>query len=451
MIMKQPILRSAVTAMALASLVALSGCSGGTSDDSAAGSTDASDFQLPAKKEGTVTIVTKYGNKKHSPYFEAIVEKYEKANPGVEIDMQAIGDQAYKDKIKILAGSGKLPDIYFTWPGAFAQQFVDAGYAADLGPVLDGTEWGESFADSALSAMKAHGKYYGIPLTLDVKVWAYNKAAFEKAGIGVPTTFDDLVSSCSKFKADGYPVPIAFGNQDGWPAVHFLTQLNPQRVPADVLDADYSGSDPKYTDPGYVEALQDFQRLSDECMPSGANAVSDDMANADFTSGKSPLKYLDAVQFASLTEEGGAPEGFDDEWGIFPMPEISGAKGEQGALAGAPDGFMVNSKSKQKALAVDFLKFLTSKENASEMTAQLGWLSAVKGTAEESADIPQLIEAQEMINRAPSMAIWLDSFVPADVAHAYLSGVEGLLDGSLSPEDVMDKVRTAAKEAATHQ
>ena len=107
---------------------------------------------------------------------------------------------------------------------------------------------------------------------------------------------------------------------------------------------------------------------------------------------------------------------------------------------------MVNRQSKQAALAVDFLKFMTNKDNAQKMTADLGWLSAVKGSATAQNSFPQLSGALADIDKASQFAIWLDTVTNADVAGAYLSGVEGIIDGSQTPQQVMASVQNAAQE-----
>lgn len=436
-------LKTATAVAAAASVLAVAGCATAPGPD--AGRASASDFQISGKKEGTLTIITKYGNANYTPYFDSIVEGYEKENPGVDVEMQATGDQAYKDKIKVLAAGRKLPDIFFAWPGAFADQFIDAGYATDLSAVLKGTTWGDSFAPAALKTLEKDGRPYGVPLTLDAKVWTYNKEAFAKAGISVPRTFDELVDSCGKLKAAGY-TPIAFGNQDGWPAMQYMTQLNPQRVPADTLAEDYSGDEPEFTDPGYVEALKDFQRLNSKCMTPGANAVSDSTASANFLDGKVGMYYVESLAFGMFSESGGAPKGFEDTWDFFRNPPMPGAAGDQNSLAGAPDGLMVNSQSENKALAVDFLKYMTSRENGTKMLEQLGWLSAVKGTADDAETIPQQHELADMIDNTKTMSVWLDTATSPDVSQAYLASIEGMLGGDLTPEQVMAQVQEASRE-----
>ena len=84
-----------------------------------------------------------------------------------------------------------------------------------------------------------------------------------------------------------------------------------------------------------------------------------------------------------------------------------------------------------------------------QMTKMNGWLSPVKGSATADNAFPQLISVLDEINKASSMAIWLDTVTQIDVANAYLNGVQAMLDGSKTAAQVMDDVRAAAAKAKT--
>ncbi|MGV0887772.1 extracellular solute-binding protein, partial [Acinetobacter venetianus] len=81
-------------------------------------------------------------------------------------------------------------------------------------------------------------KLYGIPLYLDAKFMGYNKSLFEKAGVAVPETFEDLLGACAALKKSGV-TPISFGNKEGWPAVHYAGQLLAYNVPQATLEKDF--------------------------------------------------------------------------------------------------------------------------------------------------------------------------------------------------------------------
>jgi raffinose/stachyose/melibiose transport system substrate-binding protein len=408
----------------------------------------AADLATPTEKSGTLTMVTKFADPKYAPYFESVTKAYMDANPKVKIQLEQVGDQPYKDKIRVLSASKQLPDIYFSWAGDFANKFVRAGLAADLTSVIGpDTEWGKTFSPAALNAFQSGGKNYGVPIDLDAKYMAYNKAAFEKAGISAPpATLEDLLSDCGKLKSAGY-TPIAFGNQYGWPAIHYMTQLNAYDVPPATLAKDYDPASGEFADPGYAKALEQFSQINKQCANDSANGLSHEAAQANFIQGKAAMHYLESLEFFALTEKGGAPKALADNWDFFRLPPAAGSAGDTKALTGAPDGFMVNAQSKQAGLAVDFLKFMTNLDNAKKLTADLGWLSPVKGSATADNSFPQLQAALEDISEASQFAIWLDTVTNADVASAYLSGVEGLVNAKQSPGDVMNGVHKAAEKA----
>ncbi|MDO5738785.1 MAG: extracellular solute-binding protein [Ornithinimicrobium sp.] len=436
----------AALALGLGSLAACAPSTPGTpAGDSS--SADAADLSSPAEKSGTITMLTKFAAPEYAPYFEAVVAAYEKENPDVTIDLQQVGDQPYKDKIRVLSASKELPDIYFSWAGDFANKFVRAGLAADLsGELAPDTEWGGTFAPAALEAFATDGKYYGVPINLDAKYLAYSEAAFDKAGVdAVPATFAELLDACGKLTDAGY-TPIAFGNQYGWPAIHYMTQLNAFNVAPDTLAKDYNPASGEFTDAGYVTALAQMKSLSDACFNDGVNGLSHEVAQANLMSGKAAMQYIEIVEFPTLVGEDVDPA-FKDNWSFFRLPPADDAAGSTTTLTGAPDGFMVNQGSENPALALDFLKFMTNMDNATKLTTDIGWLSPVEGAAEKAGSFPQLQEGLKDIGTADDFAIWLDTVVNADVAAAYLAGVQGLLDESQTPEDVMKSVQKAAADA----
>jgi raffinose/stachyose/melibiose transport system substrate-binding protein len=444
--MKRTTPKGALFAVAAATLLVAACGAPGTSGS--ANTAPSQNLASPTTKSGTLSVITKFADPKYAPFFVDVAKAYEAANPGVKVDLQQVGDQPYKDKIRVLSASKSLPDVYFSWAGDFANKFIRGGLATDLTSVVGpSTPWGETFSPAALKAFEYKGKNYGVPIDLDAKYMVYNKAAFQKAGLsGPPASLDELLSACGKLKAAGY-TPIAFGNQFGWPAIHYLTQLNTFNVPAATLAKDYDPATGAFTDPGYVKALEQFQTIVKECSNPSANGLSHEAAQASFLSGKAAMHYLELLEFPALTAKGGATKEVADNWDFFRLPAATDAPGDKNALTGAPDGFMINQGSKNAALAVDFLKFMTSKQNAEKMTGQIGYPSPVQGSATEANSVPQQRKALDDMATASSYAIWLDTVTNADVANAFLAGAEGIANGSQTPDQVVEAVQKAAAKA----
>lgn len=451
-------IRAGGSARRLLAIAAAAGIVVGACGGSAASPTPAS--QAPASQpagestapsaelEGKITFLHKYSDPRYAPYFEAVVKAYQDAHPKVTIEIQAESDQGVKDKLRVLAASKTLPDIYFSWAGDFTKKFVRGNLAKDLTGDVTG-DWKSSFTPAALDAYTYDGKLYGVPITLDAKYMAYNKKLFADNGVAVPTTLEELLAACDTFKSKGFADPVAFGNQYGWPAIHFMTQLNYYYVPAATLQTDYDPATGAFTDPGYQKALEAFASINTHCLTQGANGIAHEAAQANFLASKAPMHYIEAVEFFALTEKGGAPADLANNWDFFKLPAPASPAGDTSYLEGAPDGFLVNPSSQHLDIVMDFLKFLTSLDNAKKMVSDLGWLSPVQGSATAENTFPQNVTVVQDIAKAKGMAIWLDTVTHIDVANAYLNGVQAMLDGTKTAANVVADVQAAAASART--
>lgn len=422
--------------------LSLSAC-GGQAPESA----PSADFASVPNYSGTISILTKFAGEPLESYFEDIAKRYEKEHPEVSVELIQETDQSIKDKVRTLTASNALTDAYFTWTGNWQENFVRGGLAADLSEVIGpDTQWGSDFGEASLEAFAIDGKYYGIPMYNNGKFMGYNKEAFEKAGVDIPTTFEGLIGSCTALRNAGYQ-PIAFGNKDGWPALHYLQQLFAYNVPADVLHADFKPETAAWTDPGYELALTQYQQLVDECTDTqaGSNGVLYTTAQESFAGSRSAMYYQEILEFDSVAGKGKLDP---EQFGIFPLPAPEGAAGDPGAIEGAPEGYMINAKSPQAVLAADFMKFATSQANAKTLSAvPYGQPSAVKGAVTEQTSSAAVATGIEKVNGASSLVMWLDTVTVPEVADAWLAGGEALTSGSSTPGEVIESVRSASESA----
>ena len=410
---------------------------------SAAASTTAS---ATPNLSGTISVLEKWPEPQYAPYFQTLVKNYEALHPQVHIDLQAVADQPIKDKLRVLTAAGQLPDIFFSWAGDFTAKYVQAGLVADLTSAVMDTSWKNTYAAGALAAATYNGKLYGIPIDLDAKFMAYNKAIFAAHNWSVPTSMAELLTLCDTIKAAGIQ-PISFGNVYGWPAIHYLTQLNAYYVPPATLNQDYNPATGAFTDPGYLQALQTFQAIDQHCLTPGANGITHDQAVTNFVQGKAAMMYVEQADFPSFTAAQGAPAAFVNNWDFFQLPFPAGAAGSATTLEGAPDLFLVNAKTQHMDIVLNFLQYFSNLQNAEQMVNQLNWLSPVLGSATTANTFPQNIKALDAINKTSNMAIWLDTVTNINVATAYLNGAEALIGGTETPQQVLKDVQAAAAKA----
>lgn len=427
--------KMAVLGTLVLSLVA-SGCS---SSPSSGDGQSASDSKADGKVE--LKLLHKWPQPEYAPYFEEVIKEFESQNPSITVKVEAVADEPMKDKLRVIMGGGSVPDIMFSWSGEFARKFVRSGAAMDLTEALNADpEWKNHFIPASLQPFVSDGKNYGVPLRFNGKFFVYNKEIFDKHQLQKPKTWDEFLQLLDKLKQAG-ETPIILGNASPWAAIHYLTGLNQKMVPGDVRAKDYNPGTGEFTDPGYIKALQVLKDLKDKgYFNDNINSSPHDMATQMFFAGKGAMIYVELEEFQEAQKNMQAP--FD----FFPMPAIPDGKGNQNYITGAPDGFIISSKTEHPKEAIAFLKFLTSKQNAEKLVKQIGWPSPIVGATNPDTALKQVAEAVDMMKSAEGMAEWLDTDVHAKIADTYLSNIQLLLDGTKTPEDIMKEVQSVAQE-----
>lgn len=427
-----------VVAVAAASALALSAGPGFSRDAVVA------DPDAKVDYSGTLSILTKFGLQQLSPYFVNVARDYEKLHPGVKIELIQESDDSVKGKTKTLVASNSLPDIYFSWTGSWGENFVRGNRAVDLSRVIGpDTSWGKTLTPAAVKAFEYNGKLYGIPLYLDAKFMGYSKPIFEKAGVATPTTFEELVASCDTLRKAG-TTPIALGNKEGWPALHYIGQLVAYNVPTATLERDFDPAKAKFDDPGYIASLKQFKELADRCTDGVAvNGTSYASALQSLSNADSAMYYQEIIEFDQAA--GADTKLKPAEFGFFRLPPPAGARGDVKAIEGAPEGYMINAASKKIPLAIDFMKFVTATNNAKVLSAPpYGQPSATIGGASEADMNPAVVAGLKDIAAASYLMPWLDTANTPRVAAAWLSSIQALLGGTMTPEAVMQEVKKAS-------
>jgi raffinose/stachyose/melibiose transport system substrate-binding protein len=275
----------------------------------------------------------------------------------------------------------------------------------------------------------------------------YNKAIFEKAGVAAPKTFEELLAGCDTLRKAGV-TPISLGNKEAWPAVHYAGQLLAYNVPRATLEADFEPKTAKFDDPGYIASLQQLKALIDRCTDGGSvNGTSYSSAFQQFSNAQSAMYYQEIIEFDQAATADSALK--RDQFSFFVLPVPEGAKGDTKAIEGAPEGYMISSASKNVPLAIDFMKFVTSKENGQVLSSPpYGQPSATIGGASEEKMSPQVVEGLAALEQASYLMPWLDTANSARTAAAWLSSLQALVGGTMTPEQVMAAVKEASAAEA---
>src|SRR6185312_2791666 len=97
--------------------------------------------------------------------------------------------------------------------GPLIKEWADQGVLVNIDSVAKEQDWKKNLPPQIDKIMQADGHYVAAPFSVHRVNWLYiNKAALDKAGGKVPTTWDEFFALADKMKAAGI-MPIAMGGQ----------------------------------------------------------------------------------------------------------------------------------------------------------------------------------------------------------------------------------------------
>lgn len=393
-----------------------------------------------ASDEDTVEInfFHRWPNEPRKSFYDDKIKEFMDENPNVKINVDSVLNDSYKEKIKVLVSSDKLPDIFTAWSDSFAQNLVSSDKMMSLNDVISSDEdWSSKIIESQYSGFTFDDVTYGIPFTVDGKAFFYNKEIFKENNIAVPSTYDEFIEVLDKLQGAGYKEPLVEGLTNTWAISHYLGTIFQRVVEPSILEKDYNQNTGEFTDAGYVTGLEIFQELT-TYMGDVSTAIDHEAARNMFGNGEVPILYMQFAEIKMVEDIG------DVEIGFFDFPEVSNGKGNQTSLTGAPEGWMLSKKAPKEA--VEFLKFLTSEETAFEFTKTDGQLNAIKGAVTSENVNANSLEAYDLIMKASSTAPWFDNAVNINIADIFMRGGQELATGQTTPEEILKAVQQEAEK-----
>lgn len=397
-----------------------------------------------AEEKITLTFFHRWPNEPKGPYMDQVIAAFEAANPNIDIVLiDPVLNDSYKEKIRVLVGSSEIPDVFMSWSGSFGQNLVSSGRVLALDEAIAADpDWASQIVDSQWGPFNYDGKQYGIPWSMDGKVFFYNKTVFDELGLKEPNTWEEFISVLDALKAAGHESPIAAGFSAEWAVSHYMGTLVQRMVDPAVVEKDYA-LEGDFSDPGYIAMLNRFLDLS-KYMTEDPCSVDHTYARNAFIDQESVLCYMQLAEIKYLVDDA------DFEYSFFDMPALPDGKGDPDELTGAPEGMMISAECKHPEAAMAFVKFFINKENGGLMTKMTGELSCVEGAVnEETVSSPKQLEAVDLILKSTNTTLWQDNALDAIVASAFMKGGQLLLTGDMTPDQVMQSVQVAAKEAAS--
>ncbi len=302
---------------------------------------------------------------------QMLFDQYMEKNPNVKIQVEALDDESYKTKFKAYASGSDMPDLVNAWgQPSFLDEVIDAGLLAELNPA-DYKDYG--FIEGALDGFSKDGKLYGLARNTDVMAFYYNKSMFEKFGVKVPETYDDLLAAVNTFKSAGV-IPVSMDGSDKWPLSIYINalyqQYNGSSSSKEIREAVKTGD---YSNDAWTKSLDQLKKSIDAGIFQTGFETTDYATSMNlFTNGQAAMYYMGSWEMSMATNEN-IPEEIRNNIGVFNMPAVEGGKGTKTDLtAWNGGGHAVTANSKVKAEAIKLLNYMYQPENWSKLCWEKG-------------------------------------------------------------------------------
>ena len=377
-------------------------------------------------------------------FWAKVAKDFEAAHPNVTIKVTAVqNEELQKTKIPNALRSDSPPDLFQQWGGGELAAQVDAGKVMDLSdqvadilPALGGS----------VAGWQVDGKTYGIPFSLGIEGFWYNKALFKQAGItATPTTLPELTDAVTKLKAANI-APIAVGAKDKWPAAHYWYNFALRDCDSAVLQQ--AGIDLKFEDACFTKAGDDLQAFLNTQpfqegflgtpAQQGATSSAGLLAN-----GKAAMElqgHWNPGVMSGLTENG---KGLGDDLGWFAFPSVPGGQGAADSALGGGDGFSCSWKAPKEC--VELLKYISSVEVQTEFAKTGAGLPVTQG-ADVGVTDPNMKTLLDARNSAKYVQLWLDVAYGPNVGGALNDAVANMFAGQGSSADIVQAMNDAAAQ-----
>jgi len=350
-------------------------------------------------EDGRITIeIPIFEGGEGKDFFIQCAREYEKVHPDIAVNLD--GDPRIADKVRVRILEGTFFEA--TNAGINFWPLIRHGDILALDDFLDGPNWEgdntwrDSFLPGVLDRFAYEGKVYGVPFFYSVFVMWYNKTIFEEHGWTTPHTWDEFFALCDEIKAADIP-PIAFqGRYPGYSQA--LIDAGYYHLAGAKRWFDQTNLEPgSFDNPEFVEALGLVQKTA-EYFQDGCMGMSHTEAQQQFFNGRTAM--IPCGTWLKSETLGNIPEGF--RLGCFNLPVAEPTKADPNALYVGSNYYFVMAHSKHPAEAVDFFRFMTSREQAGTFAEMRDMPTAIRGANEGrlSSDMDELLV---LISRAESV------------------------------------------------
>ncbi|MFI7616214.1 extracellular solute-binding protein [Nonomuraea terrae] len=362
----------------------------------------------------TNPIYDEAGMRKH---YEAEAAAFEKAHPGVDIEITVNPWQGAQEKLTAALAARQGPDVVYLIPDRIPT-LASQDLLVPMGDALGGDR--ADFNDNALDAVTYDGQVYAVPVLQSALPQVYDKRVLDEAGVeDVPTTWEEFAALGEQVKGAGYYLTEYHAHADMAMNISFYPWLF--QAGGSVYSQD--GTKVAFNSPQGLKALTYLKGLFDQGhAPKGPISEPSQIEETDVSRGKVAQVAFEPQRLVTL-------------WGAENVRIAPPLKDERQVGYGTVGSYGVLKTADDTAAATEWVKWISRPEALREFDAASGFFAPRKSLNDLYADDPVLGEVEKLI---PMMS----TFGPhpkdaAEVSAALRVEIEAALRGQKTPQQAL--------------
>jgi raffinose/stachyose/melibiose transport system substrate-binding protein len=373
------------------------------------------------------------------------VQAFNASHPDIHVTLEMFETESYRSKITSALAAGTIPEIFYLPAGPQGFQAFRDHQARSIAGLLDASR----FTDAAVRACSVDGTLVCMPLYIAPNLMYYNKALFAAAGVDPSRwadpsepTWQEFTAACDALKAHRI-VPIALGTGDGWPATMYLWSFQNRfgGVSELATAAAGKGGVTFSNAPGFGRGAQAVAALGkSRYLPLGYNGITGGQKYTLFTANHAAIIYQGPWLLPRIAAD--APTDF--QFGVFKFPSFGdGDPSSQKDVIAGFDALFVNARTSKTAAVATFLNSFADPNTALSFMRETQNISVIKSAVTAGMN-PIDSQIVRLIASAPHISPWWDNYLPNVVAEQATRTIQGLFDGSMSPQAYLTAMDKAA-------
>lgn len=404
-----------------------------------------SGMTVHAADREAVKVLIKWNEDQLSNWQE-LVDQYnaDESNP-ITIDLQFYGSEGYDDMVKSEMTSDDPAGIVQLMKTVF-NDYAANGQLMELSDLISKNGWDYNKGALAWAGPlnNPDGKVYGIPDFANTSCIFYNTDIFSKLNLEEPTDLDSLKAVSKTLNENGYKAIVT--GATNWCASDLLSKVQAQSVGGDFLIKCYNNEE-KYNDDAMVKALEVVDDLvqSNVIDPTSADYTDDD-AIAEFVMGN-------AAMYTAHTGMASAIDSAKDEDFHYNIIQTMNYVDEPKVTVPVTWGSMwcIPANVKNKEAAEEALSFLWGDKVMQSDVSDLGKIVNID-SYNAALTHPALLTASKQLQGAGSSdSFYLLDMVSAKVLDNMNKGIQEMIQGKASPQEVLDNVQSTWEEESAQK